>query len=176
MKITGYKLQAAIKRAKQSREIQNHLFNENLFQFDDDKVVDPGEAWEAWRKEERRLVKLQVLKEKYNNTVTVKVMGEELPLSEAVKQQGVASRAERVWRQAAKGSTYQTRGQRRYGLGGSGRVREEGNVYAKPAFTVAFCQEKSKQYGVVLGALKEAIQHGNSVEIEFEEATEDLFE
>lgn len=175
MKVTGYKLQAALKRAKSSKEIQNHLFNENLFQFEDANL-DTLTVWEDWLKEEKRIVKLQVLQQAYNSLVQVNVMGEIISLTEAVKQLGVAIRAERIWKQAAKGSTYQTRSSRRWNETGQNKVREEGHQYAKPAFSVEACTEKAKAYGIVAGALKEAIQSGNAKELELAGATEDLFE
>jgi len=176
MKTTGYKLQAAIKRAKSGKEIQNHLFNENLFQFVTEDNVDTGTVWESWLKDEKRVVKLQVLQQEYNQAVKVKVMGEEISLTEAVKQLGVATRAERVWKSAAKGSTYKTRAARRWDSDTNARTRDAGTQYAKPVFTVDFCQEKAKSYGMVSGALKEAIQNGNAKEVDLAEATESLFE
>lgn len=173
---TGYKLQAAIKRAKSSREIQNHLFNENLFQFDSDKEkLNAGDIWTNWLKEENRLVKLQTLQQEYNQSVKVKVFDEEITLSEATKRVGVASRAERVWKQAAKGSTYKTRAARHWHNSDNNKVREEGHEYAKPVFNVDECQDKAKIYGTVSGALREAIQTGNAKEIDLAGANEDLF-
>lgn len=173
---TGYKLQAAIKRAKSGKEIQNHLFNENLFQFEAEDNVDTEAVWESWLKDEKRVVKLQVLQQEYNQAVRVKVMGEDISLTEAVKQLGVATRAERIWKQAAKGSTYKTRASRRWHDDSSAKTREEGTQYAKPVFKVDYCQEKAKSYGMVAGALKEAIQNGNAKEIDLAEATEGLFD
>lgn len=174
---TGYKLQSAIKRAKAAREIKNHIFNENLFQFESEKAknVDTDAVWTSWLKEENRLVKLQTLQQEYNQAVKVKVFDEEISLSEATKRVGVASRAERVWKQAAKGSVYKTRSARRWHDEDSSKVREEGKEYAKPVFEIDYCTEKAKIYGGVAGTLREAIQTGNAQEVDLAGASEDLF-
>lgn len=173
---TGYKLQAAIKRAKSAREIKNHIFNENIFQFESEKEknVNNDVIWTEFLKEENRLVKLQTLQQEYNQAVKVKIFDEEITLSEATKRVGVAARAERIWKQAAKGSVYKTRSARRWGEE-SGKIREEGKEYAKPVFDVDYCTEKAKIYGGVAGALREAIQTGNAKEIDLAGASEDLF-
>jgi len=178
VKVTGYKLQAAIKRAKSGKEIQNHLFNENLFQFDSESEenLDNNGVWDEWMKEENKLVKLQVLQQEYNQGVIVNVMGEEFSLNEVVKRLGVATRAERVWKQAAKGSTYKTRKERHWNRDDSNKVREDGSEYAKPTFSVTHCQEKAKSYGIIAGAMKEAVQGGNAKEIDLAGASEGLFD
>ena len=174
---TGYKLQAAIKRAKAAREIKNHVFNENLFQFDSEKEknVNNEEVWTSFLKEENRLVKLQTLQQEYNQAVKVKVFDEEITLSEATKRVGVAARAERIWKQAAKGSVYKTRSSRRGWGEDTSKIREEGKEYARAVFEVDYCTEKAKVYGSVSGALREAVQTGNAVEVDLAGASEELF-
>ena len=96
----------------------------------------------------------------YNLRVKVTVLDKRMTLSEAVKFVGGAGRAEKMWRSVAAPT------KDRYGYDRD--TRDASAVVAQKTITTAEAADLAKRAARVASALREAIQVGNSTEIEFE--------
>lgn len=99
MKVTGYQLRAAIKSREIQLKVAISLFEDSLMAFPgEDK--NPVELMNDVAALEYDIAKLQEQQGLYNQAVTLEVQGESYSLAMAVKYDGGAGRAEKLWRSA----------------------------------------------------------------------------
>lgn len=160
MKITGYKLQHKLKELEQLKEVAAQQFNENIMQFESEAdKLDLRDVFAEFTSLEKKISKLQAIQCLYNSQVNVNVLGEYMSLLEAVKLIGGAGRSEKMWKDVVKGNKT-----RHHGYGE--QTRDKSSEYAKRSIStneaIKFVQQATK----VAGALREAIQTGNTTELE----------
>lgn len=167
MKVTGYKLQHALRELAHARDIAAGQFEDSLKVFPDDEKPSPEAVMNAYQDAEAKIARLQTVQADYNLRVKVSVLDKRLTLSEAVKLVGGAGRAEKMWRGVAAPKTD------RYGYDRD--TRDATAVVAKRTITTEKAATLAKNAARWASALREAIQVGNATEIEFE-LDEALFE
>jgi hypothetical protein len=174
MKITGFQLTFRLRELQDMREIVASQFNESLFQFptEAEKKPSPGELTAAYQECERKIAALQVAQARYNLAVPVEVQGEKMSLHEAVKLVGGAGRVAKMWKDAAKKT--ETPGYNPYGIQQMSRDKE--HEYAQRTVSVQECLEHSMRASRWAAGLRQAIQLGNSKEMEIEDLDPALFE
>jgi len=160
MKITGYKLQHVLRELAHTRDIAAGQFDDSLKAFPGDQKRSPIEVMRDYQDAETKIAKLQVAQSTYNLKVTVKVIDQQMPLSEAVKLVGGAGRAEKMWRTVAKPV------KDRYGYDSD--TRDANVLVAVKTITVVEAAKLAKDAAKWASALREAIQVGNASEIEIE--------
>jgi hypothetical protein len=101
MIVTGYKLRELLRNQRTLRDVHANRFNETLWQFDN-KSERPQAAAESFRAADHAVAMLEEAQQYYNLQVRIKVAGETLTLSRAIKLIGGAGRLEKMWRSAAK--------------------------------------------------------------------------
>lgn len=170
-KTTGYKIQHALRELAHRREVLENQFRTGLRAFPDETKPKPSDMDHKLLQNERKASALQVLQARYNLAVPCVVdgFGEKLTLHDCVKLVGAYGRAEKRWRAAAKEE--ESRG---YGYG-SEHTRDRDSVVAVRTVPVETASEMAISHGRRASALREAIQTGNTTEIEFE-GVSDLFE
>jgi hypothetical protein len=162
MKITGYKIQHKLKQLEQLKEVAAQQFNENIMQFESqEEKLDLRDVFATYTTLEKRISQLQTAQCQYNMNVTVNVLGENMSLLNAVKLVGGAGRAEKMWKDVAKGarsarSIY------------SENSRSKDQEYAKRSVSTSEAVDFAQQATKVASALREAIQVGNAIEIELD--------
>lgn len=157
MKVTGYKLQHAIRETAHVRDIAAQHFTEGLRVFDGDDFVHPEKAMEMFVEAEDKIARLQTAQAQYNLEVTVWVQGQAMPLARAVKLVGGAGRQEKMWRSCAKNT-----GKDRYSY--RENTREAGVDVAKRTVSVEEATAFARIAGKRASALREAIQVANATE------------
>lgn len=167
MKISGYKLQHALRELTHARDIAAGQFDDALKAFPGDEKPTPEKVMTAFLDAEAKIARLQTVQGDYNLRVKVDVLGKRMSLSEAVKLVGGAGRAEKMWRSAAAPK------KDRYGYDRDERT--EGTIIAKRTISTEAATQKAKEAARWASALREAIQVGNATEVEFE-VDEALFE
>lgn len=175
MKITGYKLQHALRELHHRRDLAAGQFDDGLNQFEDEKgeKPTPQEAFAIYADTEARIARLEVFQAKYNLMITVESGDGRFPkmlLAEAVKRVGGAGRMEKMWRSIAAPK------KDRYGYGDRDLTRDKDQERAKRMVSIKEAGEWAQQAARFASGLREAIQVANSTEIEFEDLTPDLFE
>ena len=160
MKVTGYKLQHALRELAHMRDIAAGQFDDALKVFPGENKNRPQDIMETYLKAEADIAKLQTIQAEYNLRVKVTVLDKRMTLSEAVKFVGGAGRAEKMWRSVAAPT------KDRYGYDRD--TRDASAVVAQKTITTAEAADLAKRAARVASALREAIQVGNSTEIEFE--------
>jgi len=164
MKVTGYRIQHALRELEASRELAHQQFTENVMQFEsqEDKLELP-EVFARFTTLERKIAKLQIQQATYNLAVQVEVLGSTMSLHEAVKLVGGAGRAEKMWRDVVKGNASKSN---RYSYGSETRSKDQ--EYAKRSISVSDALGHAKLASKTAGALRQAIQVGNATEVELE--------
>lgn len=172
MKVTGYRIQHALRELESARELAHQQFTENVMQFEsqEDKLELP-EVFARFTTLERKIAKLQIQQAIYNLTVQVEVLGSTMSLHEAVKLVGGAGRAEKMWRDVVKGKTTNSR----YSYG-EATARDKNHEYAKRSISVVDALGHAKLASKTAGALRQAIQVGNATEVELEGLEPSLLE
>jgi hypothetical protein len=162
MKVNGYRLQHALRELEHAREVAAQQFNDNILQFASatDNLPLP-EVFARFTRLEKLIARLQTAQTTYNLAVTVTVLGESMPLLQAVKLVGGAGRAEKMWRETVKGKKND-----RYSY--SEATRNKDAEYAQRAVTVDEAMKHAQHAARVASALREAIQVGNATEVELE--------
>lgn len=160
MKVTGYRIQHALRELEAARELAHQQFTENVMQFDsqEDKLELP-EVFARFTTLERKVAQLQIQQATYNLAVKVEVLGSTMTLHEAVKLVGGAGRAEKMWRDVVKGNKQSNR----YGLADT---RSKDQEYAKRSISVADALGHAKLAARTASALRQAIQIGNATELD----------
>ena len=160
MKVTGYKLQHAIRELSHARDIAAMQFDNSLKAFPDEEKPHPEAAMRAFLDAEGTMARLQVVQGDYNLRVKVQVLSQRMPLSEAVKLVGGAGRAEKMWRGAA--------GTKKERYSYDRDERAEGTIVATRTISVETAAAEAKKAAKWASALREAIQVGNATEVEFD--------
>mgnify|MGYP001566113377 CR=1 FL=1 len=160
MKITGYKLQHAIREAMALRDLAASQWDGVLYAFEDEHKPTPAGVMGLYLFHEHRLCALQVGLARYNLAVTVQVQGAPMTLCEAVKRVGGAGRAEKMWRMAATGGK-KDRYERELD-----RKRSTGETHAQRTTPTDEAVKRATGAGRFAAALREAIQVGNATEVE----------
>jgi hypothetical protein len=159
MKTNGYRLQHALRELEHAREVAASQFNENVTQFASagEKVALP-EVFARFTRLEKQIASVQTAQTTYNLGVEVNVLGEKMPLLQAVKLVGGAGRAEKMWRDTVKGK------KDRYAYNADQRSKD--TEYAERAIPVEEAMKHAQHAARIASALREAIQVGNATEIE----------
>lgn len=161
MKVNGFQLREAIKRHELRRNTSWKQFSELLFQFDSDDLVDVTKIAERFHLADEAVAKLQTARDRFNLTVTARVHGQKMTLSEMVKRVGGAGRFEKMWRDAA-GST----GRDRYSY--SERTRSKDQETAKRIISVDECLKRAHRAAKFAGELRNSIAVANTTEIDMD--------
>src|SRR5687768_9368886 len=140
MKVTGYQLNFRLRELQDQREIVSAQFDDSLFQFASEAGMkqSPVELMRVFSECERKIAVLQVAQARYNLAVPVQVLGQAMTLHEAVKRVGGASRAAKMWKDAAKNT-----GAAAYAYMGQERSRDKEHEYAGRAVSVQEALEHS---------------------------------
>ena len=169
MKVTGYKLQHALREMAHVRDIAAQHFSEGLRVFKGDEYVHPEKAMAMFIAAENKIARLQTAQAQYNLAVTVDVQGETMPLAQAVKLVGGAGRSEKMWRSCAKDT-----GKDRYSY--RENTREAGVKVAQRTVSVDDATAHAKTAAKRASALREAIQVGNATGMDVDGLTPEDFE
>ena len=171
MKVTGYRIQHALRELEASRELAHQQFTDNVMTFEsqEDKLELP-EVFARFTALERKVARLQIFQANYNLSVQVQVGGETMSLHEAVKLVGGAGRAEKMWRDVVKGNKANSR----YNYGDNSRSKDQ--EYAKRSISVADALGHAKVAARTAAALRQAIQVGNATELDLEGLDNSLLE
>lgn len=164
MKVTGYKIQHALRELESARELAHTQFTENVMQFDSqEEKLELPEVFARFTTLESKIAQLQVQQANYNLSVKVDVLGSSMTLHQAVKLVGGAGRAEKMWRDVVKGSASKSN---RYSYGAETRSKDQ--EYAKRSISVAEALGHAKLASRTAAALRQAIQLGNASEQELD--------
>lgn len=170
MKVTGYRIQHALKELEQARDLAHKQFTDNVMQFDSaQERVELPELFARYTTLEGKIAKLQVQQALYNLATKVEVMGGTMSLHEAVKLVGGAGRAEKMWRNVAQGEA-----RSRYHSQETTRTKDV--EYAKRAVSVADAVKHAKVATRMAASLRQAIQLGNAAEVDLEGLDSSLLE
>jgi len=169
MKVTGYKLQHAIREMTHVRDIAAQHFTEGLRVFEGDEYVHPVKAMTMFQKAEDKIARLQTAQAQFNLAVTVDVQGISMPLARAVKLVGGAGRQEKMWRSCAKDT-----GKDKYSY--RENTRDAGVKVAQRTVTVEEATNYARTAGRWASALREAIQVANATEADVNGLTPKDFE
>lgn len=162
MKVSGYKIQHKLKELEQLREVSSQQFQDNIMQFESsDEKLELPEVFAKYTALEKRIARLQAAQTRYNLAITVEVLGEQMPMLEAVKLVGGAGRSEKMWKDVVKGN------KNRHHMYVE-QTRSKDQEYAKRAVSVNEAVGFAQQATAVAGALRQAIQVGNATEIELD--------
>lgn len=168
MKVTGYMLQNTLRELQHTRDMAASQFDGSLKAFDGEEDKDPRAVMAAYLDAEARIATIQTAQARYNLEVVVPVVGfKVMSLSEAVKRVGGAGRAEKMWRSAAVSKKDD------YSYHKDSRSKDE--EYAKNTITPQEALDLAKKAAKFASALREAIQVGNSKELEIEGLDPALF-
>jgi hypothetical protein len=159
MKVTGYKLQHAIRELEQYKELLTSKFEASLRAFPGE-FKDPTGVMRLLQETEEKLVILQDTQARYNQTVQISVLNEKVSLSRAVKAVGGVGRIEKMWRTAAQG--------KRNPWGGDELIRNPTEVRAASTIEPEDALAAAKVVSKRAAALREAIQVGNATEVEID--------
>lgn len=172
MKITGYKLRHAIREAEHVKNLAASQWDDSLHAFPEERATkaSPTSLMAKYVDAENRLARLQLAQTRYNVAVQVDVLGQPMTLCEAVKRVGGAGRAEKMWRTAAGGEKKDRYGYNRDLTRSTTEVRAERTVSVEASLVEA---KKAARYAA---ALREAIEVGNTTEVEIEDLEPSLFE
>lgn len=106
MKITGYKLRAALQRWQLRRDAAAGQFKDSLLAFEGDDKTGPMELSDTILNAEMATAELQTWQSRYNLLVTVTVgegdKSRRMPLAQAVKEHGGIERSFKRWVGASK--------------------------------------------------------------------------
>lgn len=162
MKVTGYRIQHALRELEAARELAHQQFTENVMQFDsqEDKLELP-EVFGRFTTLERKIAQLQIQQATYNLGVQVQVGSETMSLHEAVKLVGGAGRAEKMWKDVVKGNKSSSS---RYNF--TPETRSKDQEYAKRSISVADALGHAKLAARMASSLRQAIQVGNATEVD----------
>lgn len=162
MKVNGYRLQHALRELEHAREVAASQFSENMMQFKSAiDNIDIRDAFARFTTLEKKIAETQTAQTQYNLNVTVNVLGKDMPLLQAVKLVGGAGRAEKMWRDVVKGNKRD-----RFSYGQDHRQKD--TEYAVRSVEPAEAMKHAQQAARIASALREAIQVGNSTEVEVE--------
>lgn len=167
MKITGYRLQHALRELAHARDIAAGQFADSLVAFPGEAKARPADAMVSFQKAEDRIARIQTIQGDYNLRVKVVAAEQRMSLSEAVKRVGGAGRAEKMWRDCASPK------KDKYGY--DRMERDKDAIVALRTVPVEDAAQSAKEAAKWASALREAIQVGNATEIEFE-VEDNLFE
>lgn len=172
MKTTGYKLRHAIREAEHVKNLAASQWDDSLHAFPDELATraTPPSLMAKYVACEDRLASLQLAQTRYNLAVVVDVLGRKMTLCEAVKRVGGAGRAEKMWRAAAGGEKKD-----RYAMTRD-LTRNKDEVRAVRTISIEDALEQAKRSARFAAALREAIEVGNSSEVEIEDLDPSLFE
>ena len=160
MKVTGYKLQAAIREQQERRTLNESRWANGQMSWpaDVDKLPNPKTFIAEILDSERKIARLQTAQAQFNLAVKVKVQGQELTLHEAVKLVGGAGRVEALWKTSAKGDSNDYR----YGAS----VRDKDSIVAVRLVSQDEATEEAAKAAKFARSLREAIQAGNASLVE----------
>lgn len=162
MKVTGYRLREAIKRAVQRNDIAKQMFRDSVMGFDGE-AKDPVAAGEAYSVTGTNVALLQAAQQRYNDSIVlddVQVNGRPVTLAVAVKLVGHAGSVEKEWRTIATGKK-----ERVYGSDPS-LERDTSKLYAKKLVTPAEALARSDAAGKFAAELRAAIAVANNTELD----------
>ena len=156
MKVTGYRIQQALRAEQDRRELAETRFTASLRAFPGEEDGDPIQRMKELQECEERIALFQAAQTAFNVAVQLNVLGQKMSLLAAVKLVGGAGRREKLWRDAAKDPpSYE-------------RTRDRDAIVAKRMVPQDKCAELAVEAGRWARALRAAIQGGNAVEISVE--------
>lgn len=172
MKVTGYRIQHALRELEAARELAHQQFVENVMQFESqEEKLELPEVFARFTALERKVARLQIFQANYNLSVQVQVGGETMSLHEAVKLVGGAGRAEKMWRDVVKGNKSNP-----YSRFSGSETRSKDQEYAKRSVSVADALGHAKLAARTAASLRQAIQVGNASELELQGLEPSLLE
>lgn len=169
MKLTGYQIREALRRAVANKTILEKQFGQSLWAFPKENKSDPRKLGIELQEADNAVASLQCLQQKYNDTVQVKVGDRHYTLALAVKKIGGASRLATLWKNAA----IEDGSKDRY----SGRKlsRDKDEIQAVRQVSQDEARQLAQSASSEAGLIRAAIAIGNSEEIDFQNIEPDLF-
>lgn len=162
MKVTGYKLQQAIRACNLQIEVLNSQRQQSVFAFEGESREDVPQIQERLEQEENRLVKLQELQAQYNLVNKVNYEGKNVSLLYLVKGLGAVARAEKFFRSVMSAGAEHTSWDR-YDL-----RRNADEQVASKTITDQDAMKLCTRYGARSAKIRELIQVANSRECELQ--------
>ena len=163
--LNGYMLREAIKRWIMRRDTASKQFGSSLFQFDEDyeggqipEDNNPLAISSVFKKADDAVAKLETLQQAYNLKVPVKLRGQTVTLSYAVKRVGGAGRIDKMWRSAAVDDGTERHYSRQI-------TRQDGERRARKMVTMPIALGQSDDSARFAGEIRAAIAQANSTEI-----------
>ena len=161
MKVNGYQIKEALRRAKMLRDIYSDQFPDSIWRFEGDDTEGPEEVMGKFLKADRALAELQAIQQWYNLQVEVVVSGEPMSLALAVKLVGGAGRKEKFWKTAATAKPETDRWSSAKKL-----TRTADEQHAELVISHADAASLASVASTEVGALRDAISRGNTTEID----------
>ena len=170
--VTGHQIKQSIKRWELRKQIADKQFKESIYTFKDEKKgLTPQAIGKNYKEADAAIAYLEELRQQYNRYVRLKVGGQEMTLSLAVKLYGGAGRMEKMWRLACVDEQ-----QDRYNRY-DGRTRQKDAEYATRRVTVEEAMKQADIAAIYAGDLRAAIAEGNGTKFTVpSEFPGDLFE
>ena len=163
MKVTGYQLREAIKRATQRAEMSRNVFKDSATGFEDESK-DPMTSATAFDNCGVDVALLQALQQQYNQTVMlegISVRNAPVSLAVGVKLVGHAGAIEKEWRNMASAK------RERYGSDPA-TERDNTKTYAKKLVTPAMAMRQSEICGAFAAKLRAAIAVANNTALDMD--------
>lgn len=171
MKVTGYKLREAIRRAVQRYDLAQRVFQDSQMGFSDE-TKDPIAAAAAYNAAGIAVAQLQSLQQRYNDQVIITIDSADVPakmtLATAVKLVGHCGALEKQWRTVAVGK------KERHSFVDPGLERDNSKTYAKRMVTVQQAAEFADKAGNTAARLRAAIAISNNEERDIDGVPEGL--
>jgi len=169
VKLNGFRLQSGLRDLELKKQAAESEFQDSLHFFANESKTSPEKLMEVYVDAERKLSHLQEIQSRYNLKVEVSVRLNEkntlkMSLQHAIKLVGGAARAEKLWREATNGK----KSVRSYYHKDDSTVRSKDNEYAQPAMTPSQIASQIRDASRFVSALREAIQVGNSTNVELD--------
>ena len=163
MKVTGYQLREAIKRATKRADLSRRVFQESATAFADEKK-DPLAAGTAFEQRGIDVAELQALQQQYNHSVVLPAIclrGKPMTLAVAVKLVGHAGALEKEWGNMAAAK------RERYGRDPA-TERDNTKTYATKLVTPELALAQAEQHGGYAARLRAAIAVANNTVIDLD--------
>jgi hypothetical protein len=162
MKVTGYKLREAIRRAVTRRDILDRQFKESLWAFEDkSELGPPSKVAKEFAAADEAVARLEEAQQIYNSKVMLNVQGQRMSLAQAVKRVGGAGRLEKMWKSAALDT-----GRDRYDS--MRRTRSKDDIHATRQVSVQEALKHQQEAASFLSDLRAAVAEGNTTALEIE--------
>jgi len=172
MQVNGYVIKETIKKFLLRKTVLDRLIPESFEQFkrdDESFEQDPVKLAEELDKVCYQIARLEHFRQEYNSNQKIKINGNPMTLSVAIKLFDTYSRIEGLFRNwaAPKADRYSSRYENK---------REEGTIYKYPVMTKQEALKKSEHYAALSADIRQQVAFANSNMVTVPEEYESLFQ